>query len=88
MACPQGTLLLCLNVKPKCLCLWKHPEAVHLRMAAKKEEIYTSPTRGWPFQEIFARLMTFLLYFLTFSRCVFYKRNWHSGPNKMAILRH
>ena len=32
---------------------------------SKKEEINTVPPWGWPFQDIFARLMSFLLYLLT-----------------------
>ena len=41
---PQGTLPLCLNVKPKCLCSGKQPTLFHLWMAGcKKEEINTSP---------------------------------------------
>ena len=35
---PRGTLLLCLNVKPKCLCSGKHPDPVHLGMAARKKK--------------------------------------------------
>ena len=53
---PWGTLPLCLNIKPKYLC----PPVDGYR----KEEINTSPSQDWPFQEIFARLMAFLLYFL------------------------
>ena len=56
---PQGTLPLCLNVKPKCLCSGKHPDPVHLWMAARKKKL-THPlpeaghSRGylqnlWPF---------------------------------------
>ena len=56
---PQGSLPLCLNVKPKCLCSGKHPAPVHLRMAARKKKL-THPlpeagrSRGylqnsWPF---------------------------------------
>ena len=56
---PRGTLPLCLNVKPKCLCSGKHPDPVHLQMAARKEKL-TQPlpeaghSRGylqnlWPF---------------------------------------
>ena len=29
-----------------------------------------------------------LLYFLNFSRSLFYKRTWHPDPDKMVILRH
>ena len=44
---PWGTLPHCLSVKPKCLCLWKYPEAVHLRMAAKKKKlIHPLPEAG------------------------------------------
>ena len=32
----------------------------------------------------FARLMAFLLYFLTSSTSLFYKRNWHPDPDKMV----
>ena len=56
---PQGTLCLCLNVKPKCLCSGKHPDPVHLWMAARQRKL-THPlpeaghSRGylqnvWPF---------------------------------------
>ena len=49
----------------------------------------TSPPRGWPFQEIFERLMDFL----PSSPSLFYKKkkttkNWHPDPDKMIILRH
>ena len=57
---PRGTLHLCLNVKPKCLCSGSCSGVNSYR----KEEINTSPPYGWTFQEIFARLMAFLLYFL------------------------
>ena len=60
---PQGTPPLCLTVKPKCLCSGLFPAVDGFR----KEEINTSSPPGWPFQEIFARLIAFLLYFLTFS---------------------
>ena len=58
---PQGTLPLCLNVKPKCLCSGKHPDPVHLWMAVRKKKLtLTHPlpeavhSRGylqnlWPF---------------------------------------
>ena len=36
---PRGTLPLCLNVKPKCLCSGKHPDPVHLWMAARKKKL-------------------------------------------------
>ncbi|XP_059737522.1 uncharacterized protein [Bos taurus] len=39
MSLPQGTLPLCLKVKPKCLCLGPDPPADGYR----KEEINTSP---------------------------------------------
>ena len=56
---PLGTLPLCLNVKPKCLCSGKHLDPVHLWMAAGKKKL-THPlpeagySRGhlrnlWPF---------------------------------------
>ena len=59
---PWGTLPLCLNAfKSKCLCSKPClPVDGH-----RKEEINTFPFPGWPFQEITARLMKFLLYFLT-----------------------
>ena len=44
---PQGTLHLCLNVKPKCLCSGPCPSVDGHR----KEEINTSPPWGWPFRE-------------------------------------
>ena len=83
---PRGTLTLCLNVKPKCLCSGKHPDRPPVD-GYKKEEINTSPPRGWPFQGIFATLMAFLLYFLISSPSLCYKRNWHPDPDKMVILR-
>ena len=64
---------------PKCLCSGKHPDPVHLWMAARKKKL-TPPPWGWPFQEIFARFMAFLLYFLTSSPSLFYKRNWPPDP--------
>ena len=56
---PQGTLLLCLNVKPECLCSGKHPDPVHLWMAARKKKLTHPLTQAghsreylqilWPF---------------------------------------
>ena len=56
---PRGTLFLCLNVKPKCLCSGKHTDSVHLWMAAiKKKLTHPLPEAGhsrgysqnlWPF---------------------------------------
>ena len=73
---PQGTLPLSLNAKLKCPCSVKHPDPVHL-CGYRKEEINTQhsplPHQGWPFQEIFARLMSFLLYFLN-STCLSSKK--------------
>ena len=54
---PWGTLHLCLNVKLKCLCsahretFWPCPPM----NGCRKEEINTSPPRGWPSQEIFCK---------------------------------
>ena len=39
---PRGTLPLCLNGKPKCLCSGKHPDSVHLWTAARKKK-FTHP---------------------------------------------
>ena len=36
---PQGTLPLCPNVKPKCLCSRKHSDPLHLWMAARKKKL-------------------------------------------------
>ena len=36
---PRGTLPLCLNVKPKCLCSGKHLDPVQLWMAARKKKL-------------------------------------------------
>ena len=36
---PRGTLPLCLNVEPKCLCSGKQPEPVHLWMATRKKKL-------------------------------------------------
>ena len=38
-ALPQGTLPLCLNDKPNCLCSGKHPDPIHLWMAARKKKL-------------------------------------------------
>ena len=60
---PWGTLPLCLNVKPKCLCSGKHPDPVHLWMAAKKKKL-THPlpkaghSRGY-LQNLWAFYFTF-----------------------------
>ena len=59
---PRGTLPLCLNVKPKCLCSGKHLDPVYLWMAARKKKL-THPLLGaahsrgylqnlWPFSFI------------------------------------
>ena len=72
---PQGTLPLCLKVKPKCLGI-----ADPFLTCEWKEEINTSLPQGRPFQEIFKRLWAFLLYFLTSSTFPFYLRNWHLDP--------
>ena len=71
---PQGTL-------PKCLCSGPCPAVDGHR----KEEI-TFPPQGWPFQETFARFMTFVLYFLTSSPFLFCKRIRHPDPDKMVVL--
>ena len=84
---PRGTLPLCLNVKPKCLCSGKHQDPVPPVDGYKKEEMNTSPPPDWPFQVIIAKLMAFLLYFLISSPSLCYKRSWHPNPNKMVILR-
>ena len=90
---PWGTLPLCLKVKLKCLCsahretFWSCPSV----NGCKKEEINTSPPWGWPSQEMFARLVAFLLYFLTSSPSLFHKRDWHSDLNNMVLstlIRH
>ena len=59
MCLKQATLPFCLNVKPKCLCSGKHPDPVHLWMAArKKKSTHPLPEAGysrrylqnlWPF---------------------------------------
>ena len=36
---PRGTLSLCLNVKPKCLCSGKHMDSFHLWMATIKKKL-------------------------------------------------
>ena len=36
---PLGALPLCLNVKPKCLCLERYPDPVHLCMLARKRKL-------------------------------------------------
>ena len=56
---PRGTLPLCLNGKLKCLCSGKHPDPVHLWMAARKKTLtHPLPEAGhswghlqnlWPF---------------------------------------
>ena len=80
---PQGTLLLCLDVKSKCFCTGPHPPVDIYR----KKEISTFPPWDWSFREIFARLMAFSLYFLISSHLC-YKRTWYPDPNLMVILRH
>ena len=54
----------------------------------RKEEINTVHPWSRLFQEIFARLMAFLLYFLNNPPTTFCKRTWHPDPVKMVILRH
>ena len=56
----QRILPLCLTIKLNCLCSEPCPPA-----DGRKEEINTYPAWGLPFSEIFARLMAFLLCFLT-----------------------
>ena len=56
---PQGALPLCLNVKPKCLCSGRHPDPVHLCLAARRKKLtHPLPEAGhsrehlqilWPF---------------------------------------
>ena len=58
---PQGTLPLCLNVKPKCLCSGPYPTCRWLQEGRNKH----TPSPGWPFQETLARVMGFLLYSIT-----------------------
>ena len=71
---PQETL-------PKCLCSGPCPAVDGHR----KEEI-TFPPQSWPFQEMLARFMTFVLYFLTSSPSLFCKRTQHPDPDKMVVL--
>ena len=47
-----------------------------------RKEINITLPQDWLFQEISARLRTFLLYFLTSFPSLFYKRNWHPDPDK------
>lgn len=77
-----GTLALCQNVKPKCLCSGSCPPVNDYR----KEEINTAPPWGWPFQDIFARLVTFSLYFFTSPISVLLKKTWHPDPDKWLFL--
>ena len=56
---PQGTLPLCLKVKPECLCLGPCPCVDGFR----KEEINASPAQIWLFQEIFEDKWSF--YFIS-----------------------
>ena len=74
---PQGTLLLCLNVKLKCLCSQGDNLTPLPVDDCRKEETNTSPPQGWPFQGIFAKFMALLLYFLISYPSLCYKRNWH-----------
>ena len=68
MACLREPLPLCLNAKPKCFV----QDPVHLWMATVRKKLTPLPW-GWPFQEIVARLMTFLLFLLTYSHLCFIK---------------
>ena len=70
---PQGTLPLCQNVKPNCLC------------SAHRETICPCPVNGYRKKHVpscCARYMelAFLLYFLISSPSLFYKINWHLDP--------
>lgn len=78
------TLLLCLNVKSKCVCSGPCP----LVDGYRREEMITSSAQGLPFQEIIAKLMDFLIYFFTLPSSLFCKRTCHLDPDYMTILRH
>ena len=57
------TLLLCLNVKSKCVCSGPCP----LVDGYRREEMIKSSAQGLPFWEITTKLMDFLIYFFTSS---------------------
>ena len=78
----QGTLLLYLSVKPKCLCSGPCP----LLGGYRKDKINTSPPQDQPFQEIFVRLMP-LSALPHLSPSLFQEGCWHPDPDKMVILR-
>ena len=78
---PQEAMPLCLTVKvPLFRSQRRHCDPAYLWMAAKKEEINTSPFRCWLNWRYFAKLIVFLLYILTTFPSLFYKRNWHPDP--------
>ena len=89
---PRGTLALCLNVKPKCLFSWRHLGPAHLWIAARKKTLthllHSHSQAGHSGKYLNARLMTFLLCFLTPPPSPIYKRTWHPDPFMMVILRH
>lgn len=52
-----------LSVKPKCLCLEKHPDLWPPLNSCKKEDITTSSPRAWLFRRYLGRLITFYFSF-------------------------
>ena len=60
-------------------------EPAHLWMATEKKELTDPHPNSGQARRYFARLMVFLLYFLTSSCSLFYKRNWYPDPNKMVL---
>jgi len=52
----------------------KHPDPDHLGMAAGKKKLTHLLSQADQIRRCFARLMAFLLYFLTSSPSLFYKR--------------
>ena len=84
---PQGTLSLCLNVKLKCLCSahretpWPCPPV----NGCKKEEINTSPSRGWPNQEMFCNTYGLFTLFPHLLPLSVLKKKLASRPHKMVL---
>ena len=54
-------------------------------MAAEKKKLTHPLSDAGQARTYFAKLVAFLLYILTSSPSLFYKRNWHLDPNKMVL---
>ena len=67
---PGGTLPLSFTIKPKCLSLFRILSTCEQLAIGRKKWTHAlpQPLQGWPFQEILARLIAFLLpHFLSLS---------------------